>query len=175
MSFNESLEVQVQQMPYMKSLFISPKKDPDLAKKDVEGSELTPKVPQFDAVKTMTIMLQDGHLVNSAAQMFPDVDLTKAIKNPDMLGPVELEKLQFVYNEIILKDYTLRQKYDLLPDSVDKNLCPECSEKYTSQCKCRTTGSKTLEDLKRGHGKRCPNGHVWSYDTPDGKAITLLK
>jgi hypothetical protein len=114
-SFNESLEVQVQQMPYMKSLFITPMKDPDIAKKDVEGSELTPKVPQFDAVKTMAIMLQDGHLVNVAAQMFPDFDLTKAIKNPEMLGTVEMEKLQFVYNEIILNDYVLRQKYDELP------------------------------------------------------------
>jgi hypothetical protein len=114
-TFNESLEVQVPQMPYMKSLFITPMKDPDLAKSDAEGKELTPKVPQFDAVKTLAIMLEDGHLVNVAAKMFPNTDLTKALKNPEMLGHVELEKLMHVYNEIILKDYVLRQKYDLLP------------------------------------------------------------
>lgn len=60
-----------------------------------------------------------------------------------------------------------------IKESIDENVCPECEEEYTSQCKCMTTHKKTLEDLKRGHGKTCPNGHTWSYDTPDGKVIIL--
>jgi hypothetical protein len=114
--FNEDLEVYATKMPYGKSLFITPMKDVDLDKKDAEGSVLAPKVPQFDPVKTMAIMLEDGNLVNQAAEMFPNTDLSAAMKNPNMLDDSEMEKLQFVYNEIILKDYVLRQKYDMLPD-----------------------------------------------------------
>jgi hypothetical protein len=171
-NFNESLEVQVPQMPYMKSLFITPMKDPDLAKGDVEGDEITPKVPQFDPVKTIAIMLEDGDLVNRAAQMFPDTNLPKALENPEMLGPVEMEKLQFVYNEIILKDYVLRQKYDLLPE-IDENKCPVCEEQASSWCKCSHNVKHTNELMHVGHGKNCPNGHRWSYQTEDEKLLIM--
>jgi len=172
-SFNESLEVWAPKVAYTNTLYIMPKKDPDLDKADIEGKEITPKVPQFDLVKTLTIILADGNLSAKAAQIFPNTDLTKAIKNPDMLGPEEKDKLIQIYNNIILKDYVLRQEYDVLPESIDENMCPECGEEYTSQCKCMTTHKKTLEDLKRGHGKTCPNGHTWTYDTPDGKVIVV--
>jgi len=114
-AFNESFEVTPSKMPYMKSIFIMPTKDVDLAKKDIEGSTLMPKVPQFDIVKTIAIMLEDGHLVMQAAKLFPDTDLKQAMKEPGILGQAEKDKLLQVYNEIILKDYVLRQKYDMLP------------------------------------------------------------
>ncbi len=172
-SFNESLEVYAPKQAYMGTQFITSMKDPDDEKKDIEGKELTPKVPQFDLVKTLTVILADGNLSARAAQIFPNTDLSKAIKNPSMLGPEEKNKLIQIYNDIILKDYALRQEYDVLKESANQDVCPECGEGFTSQCKCMTTHRKTLEDLKRGHGKRCPNGHTWSYDTPDGKAIIL--
>lgn len=116
--FNEDLEVYATKMPYGKSLFLSPMKDVDLHKSDELGKTLTAEVPQFDPVKTLAVMLEDGNLVNRAAQMFPDTDLKKSLKNPNVLGDAEIEKLQFVYDEIILKDYTLRTKYDMIPDQI---------------------------------------------------------
>jgi len=59
--------------------------------------------------------------------------------------------------------------------SVDTCLCPICNQKYEMQCKCMKTNSKTLEDLKRGHGMVCANGHRWTYDTPDGKVLVVDK
>ena len=40
--------------------------------------------------------------------------------------------------------------------------CPICGERYESQCKC--SGPHTVEDLKKGHGRHCSNGHSWSGD-----------
>lgn len=48
--------------------------------------------------------------------------------------------------------------------------CPVCGEFQTRQCRC--SGSHSLEDLKKGHGFGCKNGHRWSdnvvYD-PSGE------
>lgn len=172
-AFNESLEVQPAQQAFYGTMMIPAMKDPDEAKNDIDGDTLDNKVPQFDIIKTLSIILTDKNLSDKAIQIFPELDLKKAVKNPEMIGPVEEDKLVQIFNNIILKDYTLRGKYDALPETIDETKCPECSERYTSSCKCMTTKSKTLEDLKRGHGKRCPNGHTWSYDTPDGKVIIL--
>lgn len=172
-SFNESLEVYAPKTPYANTLMIPRMKDVDVEKNDIEGKELTPKVPQFNPVKTIAIILSDANLSGMAAQVFPDLDLNKAVKYPEVLSPEQENKLVQIYNNIILKDYSLRQKYDSLPESIDQTICPTCKEKYTSQCKCMTTHRKTLEDLKRGHGMRCPNGHSWTYDTPDGKVIVI--
>ena len=55
---------------------------------------------------------------------------------------------------------------------VDENKCPVCEEQMVSQCKCG--GIKhDIESLQKGHGKRCKNGHQWSYNTVDGKVIFL--
>ena len=113
-SFNESLEVTPPKMPYMGTLYLQSMKDPDLHKSDIEGKGVSPKVPQFDVLKTIEIILTDGNLSAKAARIFPETNLVKAMKNPEMLGDVDLDKLNKIYNEIILKDYALRQKYDML-------------------------------------------------------------
>lgn len=40
--------------------------------------------------------------------------------------------------------------------------CPGCDEPAVGRCRCR--GPHSLEDLKKGHGLECPNGHRWSGD-----------
>jgi hypothetical protein len=105
-------------IPYQNTTF-KPYEDPDNKKDSVEGDEITPKVPQFDPVKVLTIILMDGDLSARAAQIFPSLDLTKALKNPEMLGPEEIDKLQQIYDGIILGSYVLRQKYFLLPDNIE--------------------------------------------------------
>jgi hypothetical protein len=54
-------------------------------------------------------------------------------------------------------------------EPLDKNKCPICNLKYSSKCKCG--GSHTMEDLEKGHGTHCENGHTWSYSTKDGKVL----
>ena len=45
----------------------------------------------------------------------------------------------------------------------DHDYCPICGEKYKSQCRC---GGPVLphhpEHLRKGHGRKCGNGHSWS-------------
>ena len=40
--------------------------------------------------------------------------------------------------------------------------CPVCGEMYCSGCRC--SGPHTVEDLMKGHGRGCANGHRWSGD-----------
>ena len=44
----------------------------------------------------------------------------------------------------------------------DYRICPVCGESYTSHCRC--SGPHSLEDLEKGHGYICKNGHRWSGD-----------
>ncbi len=53
------------------------------------------------------------------------------------------------------------------------NVCPVCSGKMVSQCRCGGPTKHTIEDLKKGHGMKCENGHQWSNNTADGKTIVL--
>jgi hypothetical protein len=55
----------------------------------------------------------------------------------------------------------------------DKDCCPICNEKANARCRC--IGPHTMEDLKKGHGLRCSNGHRWSYDTKDKKLVVLAE
>lgn len=118
---NESLDVAVPNVPYFDTTYIEPKKDVDIKKKD-DGKNitgvLTAEVPQFDIVKTIAIILSSDGLSKSAAEMFPDMNLLKALKNPGIVEKEEEEKLLYVYNNDILNDYELRAKYNLLPDSI---------------------------------------------------------
>ncbi len=41
-------------------------------------------------------------------------------------------------------------------------LCPVCSTPAKGCCRCM--GPHTVEDLKKGHGLVCVNGHRWSGD-----------
>jgi hypothetical protein len=52
-----------------------------------------------------------------------------------------------------------------------KDNCPICNEKPVSRCRCGNIIKHTAEDLERGHGLRCPNGHIWSYQTTDNKLL----
>jgi hypothetical protein len=52
-----------------------------------------------------------------------------------------------------------------------KDICPICNEKPVSRCRCGGVVKHTTEDLERGHGLRCPNGHIWSYQTADNKLL----
>jgi len=52
------------------------------------------------------------------------------------------------------------EEYDIRKDKF--RYCPVCSEFYERQCRC--SGPHTLEDLKKGHGFGCKNGHQWSAD-----------
>lgn len=81
------------------------------------GSVITSKVPQFDILKTLIIILTDGNLMNQIFHMLPDVDLEQALHNTSMLDNTQVETLNQIYNTIILNDYTLRKKYDMLPDN----------------------------------------------------------
>jgi HK97 family phage portal protein len=43
------------------------------------------------------------------------------------------------------------------------SLCPECGEPAINSCRC--AGPHTPEQLARGHGLKCKNGHHWSFTT----------
>jgi hypothetical protein len=51
-------------------------------------------------------------------------------------------------------------EYDFKKDK--SRYCPVCGEFYETQCRC--IGPHSLEDLKKGHGFGCKNGHRWSRD-----------
>ena len=51
--------------------------------------------------------------------------------------------------------------------------CPVCGDKMVSTCKCGGPIKHSSDDLKRGHGMICKNGHRWSYQTADGKPVIL--
>ena len=51
--------------------------------------------------------------------------------------------------------------------------CPVCGEPYVVQSKDISTHNHNYEDLKKGHGRKCKNGHRWTDDTPDGKVIFI--
>ena len=40
--------------------------------------------------------------------------------------------------------------------------CPFCGEFAVGSCRC--SGPHSLEELKKGHGLRCPNGHSFNHD-----------
>jgi Mn-containing catalase len=54
---------------------------------------------------------------------------------------------------------------------LSKDVCPICNEKSVSRCRCGNVVKHTTEDLEKGHGLRCPNGHIWSYQTADNKLL----
>lgn len=60
------------------------------------------------------------------------------------------------------------KKFNILIEStinqVNYDNCPICGEKYCEQCRCPSFMHKTIEHLKKGHGRRCKNGHRWSGD-----------
>ena len=107
----------VTKMPYAKTVFIDAMKDVDKERTDVDGSTLSAKVPQFDLLKTIIIILTDGNLMKQIFHMLPNVDLEKAMHNTSMLDNTQVDILNQIYNTIILNDYTLRKKYDMLPDN----------------------------------------------------------
>jgi hypothetical protein len=41
----------------------------------------------------------------------------------------------------------------------------------TLRCKCASKVKHTIDDLKKGHGMQCENGHRWSSMTIDGNTI----
>jgi hypothetical protein len=58
---------------------------------------------------------------------------------------------------------TLRQRGYLLEESDGyQEVCPVCGGKMVGTCRCSSRVPHTLDSLKRGHGKRCENGHRWS-------------
>ncbi len=57
------------------------------------------------------------------------------------------------------------------PNSPDT--CPVCGDKMVVSCKCGGPIKHSLDDLKRGHGMTCKNGHRWSYMTADGNPIIM--
>lgn len=62
---------------------------------------------------------------------------------------------------------------NILENDKRKDICPICSGKYVTQCKCASFNNHTLESLEKGHGLQCANGHRWTYNTKDGKVLTL--
>jgi Mn-containing catalase len=54
---------------------------------------------------------------------------------------------------------------------IPKDICPICNEKSVSRCRCGSVVKHTTEDLEKGHGLRCQNGHIWSYQTVDGQLL----
>lgn len=54
--------------------------------------------------------------------------------------------------------------------TINKELCPVCGQKKVGCCRC--SGPHSMEELKKGHGAVCANGHRWSYD---GDKATVLK
>ena len=55
------------------------------------------------------------------------------------------------------------EEHDIRKDKF--RYCPVCGEFYERQCKCASfVLPHTMEDLKRGHGFSCKNGHRWSGD-----------
>ena len=81
-------------VPYKDTVYVEPNKDPDIIKNDTEDESLLPKVPQFNIVKTISVILMDKGLSKIGASIFPDTDLVSALKNPNMLNSVDIEKLQ---------------------------------------------------------------------------------
>ena len=56
--------------------------------------------------------------------------------------------------------------------STNRNQCPICQGERVAGCKCPSRFGHTVDDLKKGHGSRCKNGHLWSYDQ-NGNVVTL--
>ena len=60
-----------------------------------------------------------------------------------------------------------------LTELIDRRRCPICGSKQVGGCRCSNNVKHTVESLKQGHGAYCEKGHRWSYQTEDGKVITL--
>ena len=55
-----------------------------------------------------------------------------------------------------------------------RDMCPACGVKRETCCKCAGVVKHGIDELDRGHGLRCGNGHKWSYQTRDGNVIILI-
>ena len=142
------------------------------------------QIPQFDVKNTIAVILSDPELAKNAVQKFPDLDLKKALNNTGLLARKNIEVLKEIYDEICV-DPRLKTEYEYVSKKlgeslnetavsmIDEDLCPICNEKFVTQCRCGGPVKHSIQHLIKGHGKCCPNGHLWSYQTEDGNVITL--
>ena len=57
----------------------------------------------------------------------------------------------------------------------DYDYCPICGNKYQLQCRCSSRVlPHTAEHLRKGHGRECGNGHVWSGNLIYDKATDTV-
>ena len=71
---------------------------------------------------------------------------------------------------------TISELMHELYESVNENHteCPACGAERTLSCKCASFVKHGFDELVKGHGYKCANGHRWSYQTADNKAIILI-
>lgn len=96
-----------------KTPFIRPM-DPDQSRREVEGGdyELRADVLQFDPVKTLEVMADEPYLKKVLTFFLSgDFDAEHLIKHPTHASPVEVELLRDIFDNIIMKDLSIRKKY----------------------------------------------------------------
>lgn len=69
------------------------------------------------------------------------------------------------------------QKFEDFHKEAKDSPCPICTEHAVGRCRCG--GPHSMEDLKKGHGLQCKNGHRWSgelaYDPGQEKSAAKRK
>ncbi len=116
----------------------------------------------------------DNELVKKVLTSVTDEERVHAgefLKVLHELAPEEAEHYKEGEKEVkkeIKKDETQEVAESIEPP---KDICPICNEKSVSRCRCGNIVKHTTEDLEKGHGLRCPNGHIWSYQTMDNKLL----
>ena len=80
---------------------------------------------------------------------------------------------QAFVDQAVAKKETQTNESEEPEDEKNLNICPICKKEAIVSCRCSSKVKHTLEDLKKGHGFGCENGHRWSRQTEDGKVITM--
>jgi hypothetical protein len=84
----------------------------------------------------------------------------------------EENKREIIMPATVLEAYPLvrSDNHAVMDEAVDRQKCPVCAEPVSGCCRC--SGPHTMEQLGKGHGAHCINGHRWSYQD-DGQALVL--
>jgi len=106
-----------------------------------------------------------------------ELEHTSDIKEAEKIARDHLAENPDYYTDPMKKNWGIDEAQDRVSEIAKKasinNECPVCGSPKEGGCRCR--GPHTFEDLKKGHGSCCKNGHRWSGDTfwiPSEKTTT---
>lgn len=92
-----------------------PYKDPDDARKEVEGDGYVIKAvaSQFEPEKVLRVAAGEPFLKKVLTMFLSgDYDIDSLLNNPRLAGPTETELLRNIFDDVIRKDITLMKKYN---------------------------------------------------------------